>query len=427
MPAPSKRLLVVQVAGLGWNLARGHGMRRIAHALELQPMSPCFPAVTCTAQAVFRTALPPAAAGMVCNGRFDRASCRVEFWGQSARLVRGRRVWERFRAAGGRVGMLFWQQSLGEEVDMVLSPAPVHKHHGGMIQDCYGLPADLYARLCRRLGRRFDLKSYWGPLASGRSSRWITDAVCALLSAPEETPDVLLAYLPHLDYVLQRQGPQGPGVPAALRETAEMLERLAAAALADRREVLVWGDYAITAARTALFPNRRLREEGLFRARQVGRRTYPDLYASRAFVLADHQIAHVYARSPADAQAARAALACLDGIAEITTPDPATDRESGDLVLTAAPGYWFAYPWWTEPREAPDYARHVDIHNKIGFDPCELFWGWPPPGVSLDPSRVRGTHGRADEPVCVGATLDALRGAASLQELAARLAAWLEP
>jgi hypothetical protein len=66
----------------------------------------------------------------------------------------------------------------------------------------------------------------------------------------------------------------------------------------------------------------------------------------------------------------------------------------GDLVLVAEPGVWFAYPWWTTRKSAPDYAGHVDIHNKPGYDPCELFFGWPPISVSQDTTRIRGSHGR---------------------------------
>jgi hypothetical protein len=39
-------------------------------------------------------------------------------------------------------------------------------------------------------------------------------------------------------------------------------------------------------------------------------------------------------------------------------------------------------------------AGHVDIHNKPGYDPCELFFGWPPGTVSLNPHRICGSHGR---------------------------------
>ena len=45
---------------------------------------------------------------------------KVLFWEQSATLVEGPRIWEDFRARGGTVGLMFWQQSMGEEVDLVV-------------------------------------------------------------------------------------------------------------------------------------------------------------------------------------------------------------------------------------------------------------------------------------------------------------------
>ena len=100
--------------------------------------------------------------------------------------------------------------------------------------------------------------------------------------------------------------------------------------------------------------------------------------------------------------------------------DPA---DAGELVLTAAPGAWFAYPWWERRGDAPDYAGHVDIHNKIGFDPNELFWGIPFLTTSQNPRRVRGTHGRTDTPAAFAVTqgLGRLKGATSLLELAKNL------
>jgi len=92
---------------------------------------------------------------------------------------------------------------------------------------------------------------------------------------------------------------------------------------------------------------------------------------------------------------------------------------SGDLVAVAAPGAWFTYYFWEDDARAPDYARTVDIHRKPGYDPCELFldpklvapklkiaWrlGLRKLGfralldvIPLDPSLVRGSHGRAEE------------------------------
>ena len=47
---------------------------------------------------------------------------------------------------------------------------------------------------------------------------------------------------------------------------------------------------------------------------------------------------------------------------------------SGEIVALSEPDAWFAYPFWLDDGQAPDYARTVDIHRKPGYDPCELFF-----------------------------------------------------
>ena len=54
-----------------------------------------------------------------------------------------------------------------------------------------------------------------------------------------------------------------------------------------------------------------------------------------------------------------------------------------------------------DPDQAPDYASHIDIDNKPGFDPMEICWRiWPPLSVPLDCSLLRGTHGRQCRVMC---------------------------
>ena len=118
------KILVIQVAGLGFNFATDNGLTEI-NGFEIKPLLPVFPALTCTAQATLRTALPPAQHGMVANGFMERTLRKVLFWEQSCALVEGERIWESFRAKGGTVAMTFFQQSLGESVDQIISPAPV--------------------------------------------------------------------------------------------------------------------------------------------------------------------------------------------------------------------------------------------------------------------------------------------------------------
>ena len=126
-----KHLFVV-AAGLGFRELERRGALKMA-GLAFAPGASAFPAVTCVAQATLRTGRDPREHGMTSNGVWLANLQKPSFWEQSAALVEGPRVWDAARAAGGSVGMYFWQQSLGERVDAVLSPAPIHKHGGGMI------------------------------------------------------------------------------------------------------------------------------------------------------------------------------------------------------------------------------------------------------------------------------------------------------
>lgn len=365
-----RKLLVVQVAALGHDLLTAFGRAKIA-GLQFAPIEPVFPAVTSSAQGSFRTGLPPREHGMPSNGIFVRELNRPMFWEQSCRLVHGPRIWDGF---AGRTALLFWQQSLGESVDFLLSPGPVHKHHGGMVEAFYSKPDGLFERLAPKVPGRFSLSMYWGPLASPKGSDWIASATAQLL--PET--DLCLTYLPALDYDLQRYGPSSKQAGRALDAVVSELALLVDAARKTGHEVLVFGDYAIGEVSRPVFPNRALHQAGLFATRAVKGHLYPNFHDSRGFAMVDHEVAFLEGGEPA-----AAIVRELPGVQSVA-----------DAIAIAAPGYWFAYPWWDDPRTAPDFAGHVDIHNKPGYDPCELFWGWPPGRVGQDPRRIRGSHGR---------------------------------
>jgi predicted AlkP superfamily pyrophosphatase or phosphodiesterase len=428
-----KRLLVIQAAALGYDFLKKE-VGTSWNGLDFRPLESVFPAVTCTAQASFRTGLAPASHGMVANGFYDRTLRRPFFWEQSSALVEGPRIWEDFRRRGKRVAMMFWQQSLGEDADLVLSPAPIHKHHGGMIPVCYAKSADLYERLCAAVGREFSLAHYWGPIASAKSGDWIAEAAAAMLADDETRPDLSLVYLPTLDYDLQRRGPAHEHSERALQALLTQLQRLLDAASAAGCDVLVFGDYAMGAVTgDVVYPNRALAEAGLFRTRRVGHMLYPDFHDSRAFAVTDHEIAHVYVRDLRDVDAVSKCLRALAGLDQVL--DRAAQKElaldharSGELVLLAREGSWLAYPWWEKHREAPEFAKHVDIHQKPGFDPCELFFGRFPTQVSTDPSEIAGAHGRTGpgRSACWTSTCEFPGRPKTLLELARSVRDWLE-
>ena len=148
--------------------------------------------------------------------------------------------------------------------------------------------------------------------------------------------------------------------------------------------------------------------------------------------MVDHEIAHVYVRGGDDAERAAELLTSMPGVGKVLGADEKRASgldhpNSGELVLLADDGWWFAYPWWDEKSEAPDYASHIDIHNKPGFDPCELFFGWPPMSISQNVSRVAGSHGKTGpgREVVWGSTFEFPNRPKDLIELARCTQDWL--
>lgn len=423
----TSRLLIIDVAGLGFRLLEEYGTDTVA-GIAFKPTDSVFPAVTCTVQASFRTAAPPRSHGMVANGLYLRDLRRALFWEQSAGLVSGSRIWEPLREAGGRVGMLFWQQSLGESVDMVFSPAPIHKHGGGMITGCLARPPAIGERIRKAAGGAFPLHRYWGPLAAAKVGDWIAKAIAAVVS-DDAAPELLLTYLPSLDYDLQRFGPSHPKVEKAFRKALSQLETILSAAQKYGYQAVVFGDYAVApVSGKAVLPNRALKEAGLLAVRDVGGMEYTDLHHSRAFAVTDHEVAHVYVSHPEDIEEVRGVMAALDGILHVAERASTIDHPAaGELVAVSAEGRWLAYPWWNDRKKAPDFAAHVDIHNKPGFDPCELFFGCPPTRTSRDTSKIAGSHGRVGpgREVAWGATIE-LEPPGTLIELARSVSNWIQ-
>ncbi len=423
------KLLVVQVAALSYEFWQKHTRANFWKKLNTKNVKTVFPALTCPVQASFRTGLPPAEHGMIANGFYDRKMHKTFFWEQASSLYDGKRIWEKFRKNGGTVGQICWQQSIGRDSDLILSPAPIHKHHGGMIQAFYSEPDGLYSALCKKIGREFDLHTYWGPFTSEASSKWISSAASNLLVSNEAT-DLLLVYIPHLDYDLQKFGPGSKKSVTAFEQMEKEVERLFVSAKVAGYEVLVFGDYAITEAHQPIFPNRILLDAGFLVERNVHGRLYPDLYASRAFAVVDHQIAHIHIADKNDIRPVAELFDDVKGLLRILTRNEINNERCGDIIMEAAAGSWFSYKWWDKPSEAPDYATHVDIHNKPGFDPCELFMSlWPPMSVSQDDSKIKGTHGSSYLPehdVLCGTTFEMDSHVSSILDAAGMTSAMLE-
>ena len=393
-PTDPRRVVVLDVIGLQPDhLASGLAPTLSDLFGEATHLEPQFPALTVPAQTTLATGHSPGDHGDVASGEYDRERDEVAFWDRDRD---GRdRIWEAASDADLTTGALFFQHLIGTTADVAITPSPIEDENNDMIEmDCWTNPDGWYDDLRDAQGH-FPLHAYWGPGASEESSEWILTAAAEAVERFD--PDLLWVYVPHLDYAGLRHGPG-----EQLREQVGVVDDLVGEfldALRDDRwdetALALVSEYGFHAVDHPVFPNRALREAGLLETADDGD---VDLSASEAFAMVDHQVAHVYADEPEDA---RAALACLDGVAEVLDESGKAERgidhrNSGDLVLVAGPDAWFQYYWWTDPAEAPPYAGEMDIHAKPGFDPCELFFG-ESGMVSLDPSKVGGSHGRVDE------------------------------
>ena len=356
------------------------------------------------------------------NGWLFRELMEVWLWRQSSRLVAGERVWEeaKRRDPGFTAANLFWWFAMASSVDIAVTPRPIYKADGRKLPDCYTAPSDLRDELNARLGP-FPLFDFWGPATSIRSTQWIADAAIHVMRRRD--PTLTLVYLPHLDYGLQRHGPYDPAIAKDLAEIDAVAGTLIAEATRLGREVIVLSEYGIVPIRRPVHVNRVLRQAGLLSVRNEEGGELLDIPQSRAFAVADHQIAHVYVAEPKVLDDVQHVLEQIDGVDRVL--DRAGKQEfgidhdrSGELVVLAKSDAWFSYYYWLDDAHAPDFARTVDIHRKPGYDPVELFLdpaiGFPKFAIGsrllkkalgfrtlmdvipLDASLVKGSHGRAD-------------------------------
>jgi predicted AlkP superfamily pyrophosphatase or phosphodiesterase len=423
-----QRTVVLLVVGLTSDLIGDDtpNLKQFAARGGLRPLRTILPAVTCSVHATFTTGLLPRDHGAVANGWYFRDTAEVRLWVQSNHLVRGEKIWDAARRADPSFtcAQLFWWYNMYSGADYTVTPRPMYPADGRKIPDAYTQPMALRDELNAKLGT-FPLFNYWGPRADITTSRWIADA--AKYVHDTRHPTLSLVYLPHLDYNLQRLGPDDPKLAADLRAIDAICGEMIEWAERDGARVVVLSEYGITKVTGAVHINRALRRAGLIETRLELGRDMLDAGASEAFAVADHQLAHVYVRRPERVAEVRALLERLDGVEAVLGEDEKRTAgldhpRSGELVAISRADRWFTYYFWLDDDRAPDYARTVDIHRKPGYDPVELFVDpairFPTLKVGgilakrkllnsrallditpLDASLVKGSHGRlTDDP-----------------------------
>jgi predicted AlkP superfamily pyrophosphatase or phosphodiesterase len=416
-----KKTVVIDVVGLSSSIIGEHTpfLKDYILGKNLSTIDPMLPAVTTAVQSTYITGKWPSEHGIVGNGWYDREDCEIKFWKQSNKLVHAEKIWEKAKKLNPEFtcAKMFWWYNMYSSADFAVTPRPNYLADGRKIPDCYSHPAELRDKLQKELGQ-FPLFQFWGPGANIKSTQWIADA--SILTDKWHHPTLSLIYLPHLDYCLQKFGPDISKISKELNEIDAVVKQLVNYYEKEGAEIILLSEYGIAPVNNPIHLNRLFRENNLLQIRVERGLELLDAGASKAFVVADHQVAHVYINDATVTGKVKNLLEKVTGIELILDKNAQKEyhidhERSGDLVLMADARSWFTYYFWINDEVAPDYARVVDIHKKPGYDPVEMFmtsklragykllrkkagFRYVMNVIPLDATLVKGSHGKVGTP-----------------------------
>lgn len=418
-----RKTVVIDVVGLSKSLLDHLPfIKAYTEKWHLATVNPMLPAVTTAVQSTYLTGQWPSEHGIVGNGWFDRTDAEVKFWKQSNRLVDAPKIWDRAKKLDPSFtcSQMCWWYNMYANVDYSLTPRPNYLADGRKMPDCYTTPTSLRDLLTEKLGK-FPLFNYWGPTASIKSSRWITEAT--IITDKLYNPTLTFVYLPHLDYCLQKFGQDPVKNAKELKEIDDLLKYLVTYYQDQQVNPIVLSEYGITNVNHPIHINRLLREAGLIALRVENGLELLDAAASKAFAVSDHQLAHIYINDPSCFKQVRTLLENTPGIELVLDREGKRQHNlhhprSGELVAVADANSWFTYYYWLDDAKAPDFARGVEIFKKPGYDPVEMFLNPADPFVKLkagfalvkkklgfryamnviplDATLIKGSHGRLE-------------------------------
>jgi predicted AlkP superfamily pyrophosphatase or phosphodiesterase len=406
---------------------------KIANEGESAKMEPVFPAVTCTVQASMLSGTYPNEHGIISNGLYDRINHSISFWEQSSDLVQTDRIWDvvhkksrekKYKDKDGvqtneysssvssphptssvlKTAVLFWQNTMYCNANIVVTPRPLHLD-SGTVMWCYSKPVGYYDQQLFASFGAFNLATYWGPLASYKSSEWIT--LATIYTLEKHRPNLLFTYIPHIDFSAQRFGKRSnqveDDVKIADRTVERIVQKTEDLGIKDESQFVIVSEYGFSDVSSAIPLNLRLRDAGLLSTRTIEDKEYLDYEFSKAFAMVDHQIAHIYIKEGFVNQTKKA----LEGIAGVERFLDGEEKKhlkidherAGEIIAISERDKWFSYYWWYDRENAPSFAKNVDIHRKPGYDPVELFMDQNTRSIPQDTSLIRGSHGRPPDPM----------------------------
>ncbi|SMF20556.1 Predicted pyrophosphatase or phosphodiesterase, AlkP superfamily [Alteromonadaceae bacterium Bs31] len=374
-----KKLLLLNIVGLSPKHIGAHtpNLKKLADKGCQSFIHSMLPAVTCSVQTTYFTGETPAQHGIVGNGWYFRDQAEVRLWHQSNHLIQAEQIWTNLKKldTSASSANIFCWYNMYCPADTAVTVRPMYPSDGRKIPDIYTAPKSLRAKLNSKLGA-FPLFNFWGPKSNIKSSEWITDS--AVYCLEQNKPNFAAVYLPHLDYALQKVGPEHPSIADELKAIDKQAGKLIRYAQKNNYQLVALSEYGIHSVSRTCHINRLFRKKGWLSIREELGLELLDAGASKVFAVADHQVAHIYIKDESLRLEVRELLAQQDEIDLILGEEEKIAQglnhaRSGELIAVCKTDAWFSYYYWLDDNKAPDFARCVDIHRKPGYDPVELF------------------------------------------------------
>lgn len=419
-----KQTVVINVVGLSAKILEDKTLfisKWCTEGKHIATVEPILPAVTCSIQTTYLTGKWPSEHGVIGNGWYNKEQAEIQFWKQSNHLVEAPSIWEEARKINPdfTCANMFWWYNMYSTADYSLTPRPQYRANGLKKPDCYSFPSSLRDEIQDKLGT-FPLFDFWGPRTTIKSSQWIADA--STYVHDQYNPTLQLIYLPHLDYCMQKYHADSQEVQKDIKELDELLKGLIEFYENKNITPILVSEYGISPVSKPIHLNRIFRKQGWLSIRNENKKELLDAGASKVFAVADHQVAHIYC-SPQLEENVLKLLKKTQGVEEVLDKEEMQKRNlwhkrSGNFMVVAKKEAWFTYYYWLDDKKAPDFARTVDIHNKPGYDPVEMFLNTEKKGIKLkiiaklllkkigfrvlfdfiplNANLIQGSHGRVD-------------------------------
>ncbi|MCL6524302.1 MAG: alkaline phosphatase family protein [Thermoflavifilum sp.] len=314
------------------------------------------------------------------NGWYEPDYGFISWQMPHGRLIQQPAIWDRLKSLNPafRCALIGWEHYVQPNCDIVVGCRPGRWALWPVVPQFYIKPQKLFHQMCAEWEELKDIFFHKEKAMPSRLldidaeisqvNQWILRI--AQWIEQHEKPHLTLVSLPALAYQMPRKGLQQEAIARELQEIDAIFGQLMELYTDAQVQVIVISDSVYHSVNQPVYINRILREEGLLEVMHQFGQEFLDVWESKAFVVTDQQLAHVYVRDRQVLRKLKDLCREIDGVAEIWDRTHKRSHyfshlRTGDLVLLAAPHYWFAYDYWIDQQAAPFMHYAIAHANSV--------------------------------------------------------------